>query len=44
MQTALTARDLLADGVHPHREGLEKIAAVWWTALQPVLPRGRLVG
>jgi lysophospholipase L1-like esterase len=27
----------LPDGVHPNRADMEKIAEVWWTALQAVL-------
>ncbi len=37
VNAALTTADLLPDGVHPNREGMEKIAAVWWKALLPVL-------
>lgn len=33
MNQALGKGDLLPDGVHPNREGLEKIAAVWFDAL-----------
>ena len=33
MHAALTPDDLLPDGVHPSRAGMEKIAAVWFAAL-----------
>jgi lysophospholipase L1-like esterase len=33
MHAALTPDDLLPDGVHPNRAGMEKIAAVWFAAL-----------
>ena len=35
MHAALTADDLLPDGVHPNRAGMEKIAATWFAALAP---------
>jgi hypothetical protein len=34
MHAAIAADDLLADGVHPNREGLAKIAAKWYAALK----------
>jgi lysophospholipase L1-like esterase len=34
MHTALTAADLLPDGVHPSREGMEKMASIWFSALE----------
>ena len=33
MHAALTPDDLLPDGVHPNRVGMEQIAAVWFAAL-----------
>lgn len=33
MHAALTADDLLSDGVHPNHAGMEKIAATWFAAL-----------
>ena len=33
MHAALTPDDLLPDGVHPNRAGMEKIAATWFAAL-----------
>ena len=33
MHASLTSDDLLPDGVHPSRAGMEKIAAVWFAAL-----------
>ena len=35
MHAALTADDLLPDGVHPNRSGMEKIASTWFAALAP---------
>jgi hypothetical protein len=37
INAALTTDDLLPDGVHPNRTGMEKIAAAWWQMLLPVL-------
>ncbi len=37
VNAALTAADVLPDGVHPNRGGMEKIAETWWTALQSIL-------
>lgn len=34
MHAAIAADDLLADGVHPNRDGLAKIAAKWYAALK----------
>ena len=34
MHGALTAEDLLPDGVHPSQEGMEKMAVTWFSALQ----------
>jgi sialidase-1 len=36
MHAALTPDDLLPDGVHPNRAGMEKIAATWFAALAPL--------
>jgi lysophospholipase L1-like esterase len=33
MHAALTPDDLLPDGVHPNRAGMEKIAATWFAAI-----------
>ena len=37
VHAALTVADLLPDGVHPNGAGMEKIAAAWWAAFQPVV-------
>ena len=37
MHAALSTQDLLEDGVHPSAAGMEKMAEVWWQALQRVL-------
>lgn len=34
MDAALTVDHLLADGVHPNREGLDRMAATWYAALK----------
>jgi sialidase-1 len=36
MHAALAPDDLLPDGVHPNRAGMEKIAATWFAALAPL--------
>jgi len=36
IHSALKAADLLPDGVHPNDTGMRKIAAAWWSALQPI--------
>ena len=41
MHAAITTDDLLADGVHPGRTGMEKMAAVWFEALNAT-PSGKL--
>ncbi len=40
VNAAMTIADLLPDGVHPNLVGMEKIAAAWWRALEPVV-KGR---
>lgn len=37
VNAALTAADLLPDGVHPNRGGMKKIAETWWAAMQSIL-------
>jgi lysophospholipase L1-like esterase len=37
MNSALTVNDLLPDGVHPDTAGMDKMADVWWAALQPLI-------
>ncbi len=43
MNSALSVTtDLLPDGVHPNREGMDKMAAVWWSALQPIVQHAKI--
>ena len=37
VNAALSTADLLTDGVHPAKEGMEKIADVWFRALKTML-------
>ena len=34
MSAALTEKDLMPDGVHPNRQGMDKIADVWFQGLK----------
>lgn len=38
MHAAITADDLLPDGVHPNQPGMDKMAATWFAALQSRSP------
>ena len=40
MHAAITADDLLPDGVHPTKAGMEKMAGVWFAAIETSLRNG----
>jgi hypothetical protein len=39
LHAAVRPDDLVADGVHPNRDGMDGMAAAWWDALQPLLAK-----